>query len=449
MSANEDLDTRLSFLGIDDGACDQLRSIQPLIERVLPEILTQFYKHISRYHQVERLFPDQKTKDHAKAAQEQHWTLISSGTFNDQYVESVRRIGHAHHQLGLEPRWYIGGYAFILSELVANCAEELQQSLPGPENETARRETLAALIKSAFLDMDFAISIYLEEGKKEKTQALEKIAASFEQSIGGFVSSLAESSAELQAASESMSGSAKLTNEKSANVAAAAEQATSNVSAIASAVEEMSQSVKEISEQVHNAARVTRQVADRANETNDTIQGLVAASEKIGAVVDMIKDVADQTNLLALNATIEAARAGDAGRGFAVVASEVKALANQTASATEEIRDLVLQMQRVSGSSAEALAQIRAEISEVDTLSSSIASSVEEQSAATNEIARNTQEASSGTRLVSSSICEVQEATAETGAVAETVLRSASTLAEQSTLLQKQVAEFLANIRAA
>ncbi len=449
MSSNEDLETRLSFLGIDAAARNHLKTASAQIDKYLSSALDGFYTHIAKFGDVDRLFSSQDVKDHAKSAQRRHWGLIAAAEFDGQYVDSVRRIGHAHHQLGLEPRWYLGGYAYILADVVTACAEELHETHPGAEMADTRKETLAALIKAAFLDMDFAISIYLDEGKKEKAEALETMVATFEETVGGFARSLAKSVKELQDASGAMSQTANVTSEKSANVAAAAEQATSNVSTIASAVEEMTQSIKEISGQVHNAAQVTRRVADRATDTNTTVKGLVEASEKIGAVVGLIKDVADQTNLLALNATIEAARAGEAGRGFAVVASEVKTLANQTASATEEIRELVVEMQKVTSASAAALGDISTEISEVDTLSALIASAVEEQSAATNEIARNTQEASTGTRIVSESICEVQNSTQETGSVAEQVRTAASALAEQSEALEQQVSAFLDKVRAA
>jgi len=449
MHGNDDINTRLSFLRLDENAKNHLKQIKPEIDRVLPKALDGFYRHIASYATVNDMFPDQGVKDHAKSAQARHWDLISSGNFDGRYVESVRRIGLAHHQLGLEPRWYLGGYAFILTELAASLSDYLNEIHPGPEMAETRKEYLGAAIKSAFLDMDFAISVYLEEGEKEKSEAMETMAASFEEGIGGFINNLTNSIGELQSASESMSQSANVTSQRSTNVAAAVEEATSNVGAIASAVEEMSQSIREISGQVNNSADVTRRVANRAKDTNESVQSLVEASEKIGNVVGLIKEVADQTNLLALNATIEAARAGEAGRGFAVVASEVKALANQTASATEDIRKLVQEMQKATGSSATSLREISTEIMEVDELSTAIAAAVEQQSAATNEIARNTQEASKGTQMVAESITQVQTATSETGNVAEQVLSSASHLADQSTKLQDQVREFLVKVRAA
>ena len=449
MLGNDDIDTRLSFLRLDESAKNHLKQIKPEIDRALPEALDGFYSHIAQYATVNDMFRDQGVKDHAKSAQARHWDLITSGDFDSRYVDSVRRIGLTHHKLGLEPRWYLGGYAFILTELTATLSDYLNETYPGPEMAKTRKEYLGAAIKSAFLDMDFSISLYLEEGEKEKTETMEAMASAFEEGIGGFIDNLSNSINGLQSASESMSQQADLTSERSTSVAAAVEEATSNVGAIASAVEQLSQSIREISGQVNNSADVTRRVANRAQETNESVQSLVEASEKIGNVVGLIKEVADQTNLLALNATIEAARAGDAGRGFAVVASEVKALANQTASATEDIRNVVQEMQKATSASATSLREISTEIQEVDELSTSIAAAVEQQSAATNEIARNTQEASTGTQMVAESITQVQSATSETGTVSQQVLSSASHLSDQSSELQEQVRDFLVKIRAA
>ena len=179
------------------------------------------------------------------------------------------------------------------------------------------------------------------------------------------------------------------------------------------------------------------------------MNGLAEAAQKIGAVVNLINEIASQTNLLALNATIEAARAGEAGKGFAVVASEVKSLANQTAKATEEIQSQVGHMQSVTGTTVDAILSITGTIRRMSEISTMIASAVEEQGAATREIARNVTEASLGTREVSSNISGVSIAANETGQGARETLTAATNLGSQSDNLSREVEGFISRVRQA
>ena len=184
-------------------------------------------------------------------------------------------------------------------------------------------------------------------------------------------------------------------------VAAASEEASTNVQSVASATEEMASSVNEISRQVQESARMAGDAVGQARTTNDRVGELSKAAARIGDVVELINTIAGQTNLLALNATIEAARAGEAGRGFAVVASEVKALAEQTAKATGEIGQQITGIQAATQDSVDAIREISGTIERLSEISSAIAAAVEEQGAATQEISRNVQQAAHGTQQVS------------------------------------------------
>lgn len=197
------------------------------------------------------------------------------------------------------------------------------------------------------------------------------------------------------------------------------------------------------------STQIAAKAVEEANRTNQTVQGLSAAAQKIGDVVKLISDIASQTNLLALNATIEAARAGEAGRGFAVVANEVKSLASQTAKATEEISAQVAAMQGATGEAVQAIASIGDTIASINEIATTIASAVEQQGAATLEIARNVQQAAQGTGQVSHNIVGVNQAAGQTGTAASQVLLSAEELSKQSATLRADVDHFLANIRAA
>ena len=169
----------------------------------------------------------------------------------------------------------------------------------------------------------------------------------------------------------------------------ASAEASSNVRDIASAADELAASVMEIDRQVAQSNAIAEKAVGEAERTNAAVQELDEAAKRIGDVVSLITDIAEQTNLLALNATIEAARAGEAGRGFAVVAGEVKALAGQTAKATEDIATQIADMQHATSRSIEAIEAIERTIRDIGAISGAIAAAVTEQGAATQEIARS------------------------------------------------------------
>ncbi len=445
------IEERLRFMTLQKGRCDvALRELRPYLKEWLPPILKDFYEHISQWPQTNRFFGSEAAKQHAAQKQLDHWLHIASGEFDHAYVDSVRRIGKVHAELGLEPRWYIAGYAQIVTAVAAKISETfVSKGLGGDKMADKRALYLAALVKASFLDMDFAISIYLEETEAAKHREMEALANAFEQNVLGIVESVAAAATELETTAQTMARTAEQTSERSTTVSAAAEEATANVSVVATAAEQMGASVGEIAQQVSHSTEIAGQAVERAQTTNDTIESLAQAAEKVGEVIKMISDIAEQTNLLALNATIESARAGEAGRGFAVVASEVKSLATQTAKATEDIASQIQSMQEITGQSVEAISAIRATIDEMNEVSMTINAAVEEQAAATQEIARNTQEAATGTQDVSRNISQVLEGANETGAASSNVVDAAGELGQQAETLRSQVQEFLRNIRAA
>ena len=282
---------------------------------------------------------------------------------------------------------------------------------------------------------------------EEKRRQMMELADGFESSVGTIIGTVSSASTELQQTAQSMSSTAEETSNQSAAVAAASEEASSNVGTVATSTEELSSSISEISRQINESKRISTQAADDAEAANEAVRGLADAAQKIGDVVNLISDIAEQTNLLALNATIEAARAGEAGKGFAVVASEVKSLANQTAKATEEIAAQVSGMQSATDGTVQSIEGITKVIAQLSENAAAVASAVEEQNAATQEIARSVQEASSGTQEVASNIVGVQQAAEQTGAASAQVLGAAEELSKQSETLRGEVDRFVSGLR--
>ena len=283
----------------------------------------------------------------------------------------------------------------------------------------------------------------------QRKAEMHKLADSFEAAIGEIVDTVSSAATELEASASTLTSTAARGQELTTMVAAASEEASTNVQSVASATEELSSSITEISRQVQESARVAGDAVSQARTTTDRVGDLSAAAARIGDVVELINTIAGQTNLLALNATIEAARAGEAGRGFAVVASEVKALAEQTAKATGEIGQQIASIQTATDHSVGAIKDISHTIEKLSEISSTIAAAVEEQGAATQEISRNVQQAAAGTHQVSSNITDVQHGASETGSASAQVLAAAQSLSGDSQRLKLEVGKFLSTVRAA
>ncbi|MFD6317336.1 methyl-accepting chemotaxis protein [Methylorubrum thiocyanatum] len=304
----------------------------------------------------------------------------------------------------------------------------------------------AALIEKRGLD-HAARERLAEDGAR--SARLDAATQAFEDETRRAVADLADSALAMRDAADRLRETAGDTTLRAGEVAGASEQSAGVVDSIAGAAEELSGSAQSIGERVRNASRIAEAAMRDASGLETTVSALARAAEEVGAVVTLIRNVAEQTNLLALNATIEAARAGEAGRGFAVVAGEVKALAGQTAAATDRIAAQVAAIQQAAGSTSGAIGEIGQTIAQLNLIAAEVAAAAEQQGQASHEIARSIAGAAADARTVSESIGGVRAAAASNEARSDEVRSGAGRVGEGSAALQAAIATFLERVHAA
>lgn len=445
-----DITARLDFIGLDNKGRDALRSVEPLIAKHLPEALARFYKKLATVPAVSRFFSGSDQMNRAQSSQLGHWLAIATGRFDAKYVESSRRIGLRHAQIGLEPRWYIGGYGVIVETLVTELArdfmdEHIKSLKGGLFNRKHDEEVLSAavsdlgiamsaMVKSVMIDIDMAVSVYFDQvmaeaQKRDRENAdrvawaaeltgevlqklaegdlTENITADFE---GGFAKiksdtnqlvdrlreimlQLRDTSGLLRTATGEILAGANDLSERTTRQAAAIEQTAASMEDLSRTVSQNAVLAEAASDQAQKAAESAEAGGQVMGKVTEAMEKISNSSSRISNIIGIIDDIAFQTNLLALNASVEAARAGDAGKGFAVVAVEVRRLAQSAASASAEVKELVERSvvevkagENLVRTAADRLFELLSVVRETTGSMSAIASASREQSASIAEI---------------------------------------------------------------
>ena len=371
--------------------------------------------------------------------------------------------------------WLVGGLGIVLLVLAAAGAAVVRRSCAGLAAVAAVTEqiahgridvvvphrdrhdeigSLAASIGAfqAAMRRNAELNTIVSSDTDARKKRADQIAAdieSFSADVDATLREFMKMSSRAKKAATELAQAVDITVDRTGRATQSSEESNTNVRDIASAADELAMSVLEIERQVSQSNDIAMKAVAEAGATNDTVKELSEAAGRIGDVIRMINDIAEQTNLLALNATIEAARAGDAGRGFAVVAGEVKALAGQTAKATEEIGSQIAGMQQATNRSIAAIGAIKTTIREIGDISSAIAAAVTEQGAATQEIARSVETASRRAAETTDQIGKVTEATEISRVHSVAAHHVSDTLDRLALRMRGEIDRFVERIRAA
>ena len=386
-AATAGVQTRLGLTGLDQAGSARLRALRPLVEAEARTALSQYFERLQNTPSLARLFSSSRQIDRLEDLEVAHWSILSDGRFDTLYSDRSVILGDLRHKIGLDSGWSIGGHALVLEQVIRKLATQKSGGALGFLRSNTERTELAediiAVVKAALLDIDLQVTHRQSEDAKQAARTLNaELEAAHQQvadSFGAVIDALAEgrldariepeaagpnaevaerfnnllsdlsamlthseaNSADSSAALTEVAGQSKIARDNLSVASQGLDDGRQRLSVIAGTIRDAANNARS-AEEIISVARASAEESDRVVvKAIEAMAGVSNSAEEIGKIISVIDEIAFQTNLLALNAGIEAARAGDAGRGFAVVATEVRALAQRSAGAAREIKDLV------------------------------------------------------------------------------------------------------------
>ena len=286
-----------------------------------------------------------------------------------------------------------------------------------------------------------------EQRAVNRKNGMDALAGEFEASVKNLTVQLAESVTVVRSNAETMSKAANDTSEQSNSTVKTLAGTQQNVDSVAQAASELARTIDELARRMNNILKLANDMSQQSETSNSELGRLVASVERIMPITNLIQGIAQQTNLLALNATIEAARAGAAGKGFAVVAAEVKALAQQTGKATEEIAQNIGAVRETCASVVSTNGQVISAIQNLLMVATEISAAVEEQSAATFGISTSAQSAVDSSRVIAANIRNLNGQANATYTASNSVLEATGHLFNHTRDVRNNVEKFLQYVR--